>query len=167
MALIVEDGSGLANSESYASVAEASAYFMARAQADAWDVVDDKEAALRLATDYIEQTYRLRWIGLRGSDDQALSWPRENAMMPDMDEFIANNVVPVEVKRAAYELALRSASAPLLTDTEREVSSEAIAGALSVTYVAGSNRQTKYEAVERVLRPLLLAGSSQSLVTRA
>lgn len=167
MALIVEDGTAKANAESYATVAQATAYLAARAKGDAWDAVEDKEAALRLATDYIEQTYRGRWIGDKKTNSQALSWPRDNAMRQDEFEYIPGSAIPTEVVNACCEMALRTASGDLLTDLDREVASESISGAVSVTYAQGGSRQKRYEAVERMLRMLLTAGAGQVPMERA
>jgi len=174
MGLIVEDGTGLSNSESYASVAEADAYHAARGNTD-WDAVDDKEAALRKATEHMLQTYTLRWSGYRAKSTQALDWPRsqaerKNVLMGSAVEGIVyyeSTVVPMEVKRACMELAVRAASAALTADLDREVASESVSGAVSVTYVQGSRRQVKYAVVDMILEPLLARGSSGLGVVRA
>jgi hypothetical protein len=160
MALIVENGSGLENAESYASVAFADAYFSARAKGDAWDAVDDKEAMLRLATEHMLQRYRLRWAGARRYQTQALDWPRINVPMKDLDDgefetYYPNDSVPPEVQKACCELAIRAASASLMEDLGREVLSESVAGAVSVTYAQGSGRQVKHAAVDAMLSPYL------------
>lgn len=80
MALIVEDGTGLAAAEAYASVAEADTYHTARGREATWTDLDAdvKERALRLATDYMQQAYRSLWAGTRKTTAQALDWPRWN-----------------------------------------------------------------------------------------
>ena len=84
MSLIVEDGTGRADAESYASVSVADAYHTARGNT-AWAALATtalKEAALRKATDYLGQTYGLRWKGYRMTTTQALDWPRELVCRP-------------------------------------------------------------------------------------
>ena len=162
MALIVETGAGLANAESYASVAAADSYFAKLgSRADLWDAVDDKDAALRGATQYMEQTYRLMWSGTRNTDAQALSWPRADARSSDKWNYYANNVVPTEVVVACCELALEwnTASGLLIQSLGPEVASESVSGAVSVTYRAGSTRQITYWAAERLLQPLFANSS--------
>lgn len=110
MAFTVEDGTGVADSNSYATVAFVDAYFLERA-VTAWTGVDSvKEAALIRATDYIEARYGYRFIGEQVATDQSLSWPRYNA--GDYDE----TEIPVKLQRATAEYALRALSAALAPD---------------------------------------------------
>ncbi|MAR55997.1 MAG: hypothetical protein CMM93_02335 [Rickettsiales bacterium] len=83
MAFVTEDGTGLAEANSYVSVAEADAYHADRGNA-AWIGEDSaKQSALIKATDYLEQTYGRRWKGERLYADQALEWPRTvDALLP-------------------------------------------------------------------------------------
>lgn len=160
MALIVETGAGLANAESYASVAEATAYFGGRNKADDWDAVDDKEAALRNATDYITQTYSGAWSGFRSRTEQALDWPRVDVPWDDDPSgAYPSNAIPAALKRACIELALRAGSGNLIEDLERETLSETV-DVISVTYAPGGSRQKRYTVAERLLRPLLNGGST-------
>lgn len=161
--MIVEDGTGLANADSYASVAEAVTYFGSRGKADDWDGVDDQEAALVKATDYMEHVYRLRWLSYRTTSVQALSWPRAWVPIPDapggygvgsLATYVPNNVVPTEVKRACMELALRSASAELAPDLDRKVLSETV-GPLSTQYDPSSPPYKIYRDVDMMLSSLL------------
>jgi hypothetical protein len=85
MALIVETGQAGSTSESFASVADADLYHSNRGNT-AWAAIAStalKEAALRKATDYMEQSYRLRWLGYRHTEAQALSWPRDEVQRSD------------------------------------------------------------------------------------
>ena len=155
MALIVEDGTGRADAESYVSVSEASSYFEKRGLIDAWGDVDDQEAALRKASDYLGATYRLMWSGKRVSATQALDWPRTGVRRSDFDGYYAEDAVPSEVVRACAELALRAGSGTdLLSDVERLTKSESV-GPISVTYADGASPQLKFEAVDRLLAPLI------------
>ena len=167
MAIIVEDGGGLAGAETYCSVSYATAHHGARAQGDAWDAVDDKEAALRLAAEFIEQTYRGAWQGQRSTSKQALDWPRMNVPWPDSPKRLREyNVIPSEVMKACAELALRTASGALLADLGRETVSETV-DVISVTYKAGGARQTRFASVDGWLRSLLKGGGSMISLVRA
>lgn len=171
MALIVEDGTGRADAESFASVAEADIYHAARGQGDAWDGADDKEVALRLATDYLEQAFRGRWLSFRVTSTQRLSWPRAWVTMPDAPygygswaAFIPNNVVPPEVKQACMELALRAVSGALAPDLARTAVVEKV-GPIEVQYSRSAPAFVQYRAVELLLMPFLTnAGASVKLV---
>jgi hypothetical protein len=164
MAIVVEDGSGLANAETYISVADATSYFTKRGKGDAWDEVEDKEAALRLATEYMLAVYRPLWAGARVTDTQALDWPRVD--VPRLDSaggyrtypsYYAQNVVPEEVKRACAELALKTPNGDLLIDQEaRQVKREKV-GPLETEYFDGASggEQIRYPMVDAMLQMLL------------
>ena len=81
MALIVEDGTGLQNSESYISVSSADDYHAKRGNT-AWAALDAaaKEAFLRRGTEYIDTVYTFK--GHRLKHDQALAWPRNVEGVP-------------------------------------------------------------------------------------
>lgn len=177
MAIVVEDGTGRADAESYISVADADAYFAARGNA-AWAALTEpqKEQALRKGTDYIGQTYRLRWKGSRVNGVQALDWPRSwvqrddfrygplngMAMIGGIYYFPADEV-PVEVARATAELAVRSLSADLLSDQGAQVTGETV-GPISVTYADGARQTTRYTAIDAMLAPFLKAGGQIAVV---
>ena len=168
MSLIVEDGSKVDGAESYATTGQADTYLANRGVAD-WSTLSatEKEQALRRATDYMAQTFRNRWNGFRNSSTQALDWPRTYCPMPDklygesQDSWVADNIVPAEVRNACVELAYRAAAGELLTDLGREVKSESVSGAVAVTYTGGS-RQTTFDAVNRLLEPYLSGGGLNS-----
>lgn len=105
--LIVETGAGLATANSYATAAEATAYFDALSTATAWSnaTTDNKEKALRMATQWLDTTYGQVWIGTRESSTQALDWPRVYAY-DAAGELIAD-VVPLRLKAATAELAVK------------------------------------------------------------
>ena len=111
MTLIVEDGTGLANSNSFVSVAEADDY-LGNVGATAWSeaTLDAKEAALIRATAYLS-TY-FRWKGARvNGRAQALSYPRQG--VTDCEgNAVPSDAVPVEVKAATYQAALFELSNP-------------------------------------------------------
>jgi hypothetical protein len=75
--MIIEDGSGLEDADSYASIAKADDYHQARGN-DYWIAASaaNKEAALVRACDYIEQGYSRLWHGARTTSRQRLSFPR-------------------------------------------------------------------------------------------
>ncbi len=160
MSLIVEDGSGVVGAESYASVAQASSYHAARGST-AWDDVDDKEAALRKATDYMLQNYRLGWKGYRVNPEQALDWPRSECYVSGyrLGKFSSNylvpsNVVPNEVRNACIELALKATVEDLNPDLTQQVLNNSV-GSISVTYSEASPQHKRFRAIDMMLRHLL------------
>lgn len=108
MALVLEDGTGLANSNSYVSLAEAGVYFSADlVTSPLWDALPDQENQLIWATRVLDQ--KTRWRGTTANNNgttivQALRWPRQN--MWDRDgNSVSNLIVPIQVKQATCEMA--------------------------------------------------------------
>lgn len=153
MSLIVEDGTGLADAESYVSAATAGAYHDGMGNS-AWDAATEaaKESALRRATQYIDSQYRFRGDPL--TTTQALAFPRDDGA-----------TWPIKrLSDACCELALRALTGSLFADQSGgEVLSESI-GPVSVTYApSGLGQQTRYAAVDALLAPLTAGGSRTSL----
>lgn len=153
MSLIVETGTGSATSESYCSVADALAYHSARGNTT-WATIttDQQEAALRRATDFIEQVYGQAWQGLVVNSTQALSWPRSgvsvNGYVLDYD------AIPKALINATAEMALRAAAGELMSDLSQGVIREKV-DVLEVEYDRYTARNTIYSAVASMLKPLL------------
>lgn len=164
MALIVEDGNGLLDAESYASVAEANAYHVAL-NTTTWTGTDPaKEAALRAATSYVDGRYGASFPGWKRTKDQALLWPRSAAV--DASGWSIDSTgaaaVPPALKRAVMYLASIALSAQLAPDVERggrikAKSIDAGQGAVGVSteYEAGAPVGTTYRTAELLLAPLL------------
>lgn len=111
MAFVVEDGTGVSDANSYTDVAFADEYFNDRGIAE-WDGSnEEKQAALILATDYVELRFGRRWIGEMANPLQGLSWPR-------VAEGIPEDEVPVKLQRAVCEYAKRALTAQLAPDPE-------------------------------------------------
>lgn len=117
--LVVEDGSGKADANSYASRDTGNAYAEAHLYADNWTSATDarKDAALAMATRLIDQEFQ--FAGYKTDELQALQWPRTEVRDPDLGEpvagspkFISNyyldpNVIPAAVVNATCELAIQ------------------------------------------------------------
>lgn len=170
MALIVEDGSNVAGAESYESVTNADTYHSNRGNA-AWAALANpaKEQALRKATDYMTQAYRLRWAGYRTHSTQALDWPRGWVPIKDtnyLGVYVDPNTIPNEIKAVCCELALMSLDGDLAPNIERETASESV-GSISVSYFQGSIQHTVYRAVDLALKPFLRNNGSGIEIVRA
>jgi len=173
MALVVETGSGMANAESYASVAEADAYHVAHSASAVWSaaLTADKERCLRLATQYLDIRYGLRWVGLRANLAQALDWPRSSAR--DVDSSILGGIsdcegfvlpstqIPPAVKAATAEAALRFLSGQdLLTDLSnpagvRESSVNVGPVTETTVYFQPNGPTAVYQVIDGLLRKLV------------
>jgi hypothetical protein len=161
MALIIEDGTVVVGAESYCTEAFADIYHENRANSD-WNLVIDKEAALRKATDYMIQAYRSSWSGYRADSTQNLDWPRTNVYLNDFAEevSIASNIVPVEVQNACAELALKTYSETLLVEDITQKVTQEIIGPITVKYSDTSTQSYKYyTAVNSMLKSYLKPSS--------
>lgn len=108
MALVIEDGTGVENADSYVTITYVNDYHTARG-ATKWTGADSlKEQCIRRATDYIEKRFGHRFRGVKQSRAQALSWPRFNAK--DNSGFLYNeeDIIPRKLKMAVAEYALRA-----------------------------------------------------------
>jgi hypothetical protein len=117
LTLIKEDGTGRADANSYASVADGDAYFDAHLYATAWTAAtsDRKAQALVMATRLIDSEFQFN--GFQAHGEQALQWPRERCPDPDSgplsvlvlglvgDNFVEPDLVPVPVLQATCEMA--------------------------------------------------------------
>lgn len=166
MALVVEDGSGSANANSYLSVANADTYHTDHSASTTWSSAStaNKEKALRLATQYLDAKYGRRWVGTRWSLDQALDWPRSYVVLYDI-YTVSTSTVPQELKDACAELALRQLTdtdlMPDLTNAFNISEEEVTAGSVSTRtkYVGGGKSQLKrYRLVEAILKRLIKTG---------
>jgi len=168
MSIIIEDGTGKSDAESFISVETASAYFTARG-VTTWDALDtgeetvNREAALRKATDYLTAVYRDRWEGVRYTETQALDWPRAGVVRDSWQ--VDTDEIPIEVQRAEAELALKSASDDLLADQTQGVVKEKV-GVIEVEYSEHSPARVRYSFIDAMLRPYLnsVAGCNVPLV---
>ena len=169
--LITETGVGLADAESYASVAAADAR-CASLGLTAWAALTeaDKEIALRRATLFMA-TYRTRWAGRRVYQRQALDWPRYNVAV---DGFtVPSTAVPVDVINACIDLAVRAGNGEDLLpdlDTGSNAIKKDKTGPLETEYFQNTtDARERFVAVDALLAPYFgSAGGGNSIkVTRA
>jgi hypothetical protein len=174
MTLVVEDGTGKANAESYVSVADCAAYATKRALSFPGTDVPNSEAALRLATAFIDNTYRARFTGYRTyRRAQALEWPRVGAYVyipnnsSDMAyaggydpayDYIGQNEIPVEIINATCEAAIREFTTPgtLSPDLDRGNAVKRLkAGSVEIEYGASATATTTFQTIDLALSGLL------------
>ena len=112
MALVVEDGTGKATSESYISVADADTYVSAYATDKdgvapaTWTGASTavKENALRVATQWIDRRHEGRWKGEKSVKTQRLSWPRSGVIADGIT--VDDDAIPRGLTEAEVEVAL-------------------------------------------------------------
>jgi hypothetical protein len=177
VSLIVEYGTGNANSESYADQEFADAYHSDRNNT-AWATLTQaqKEAYLRQATDFMMELYRLRWKGRRVLINQALDWPRVGVILEDFGGSQGRNgfgsyglfqvdykSVPIEIKKACVELALRAMNGVLSIDLAQKVLRKKV-GPLEVEYDPNSPQWVRYRKIDETVRPFLLGTADGTVV---
>lgn len=143
--------------DSFVSNAEADAYHAARGRTE-WAAAGAgaRDAALRLATAYLDGRYR--WRGAIAAADQPLGWPRLGAVDREGRLLVG---IPQKLREAACELALEALAGPLAPAEPRGgmVAAEAVAG-IAVTYAAGAPAGPVYPFVDLLLAGLHDAGTA-------
>lgn len=145
--MIVEDGTGLLDANSYASIATADAFAaLSGAGIDAalaWAALDDaaKEQHLIIATDYIDRKFKGEWKGDELKEGiQSLAFPRRiNAgWWDDFDNKVINGL-PAGLVRATVCMALESMDKNGALDDlpESGVISERVTNSIQVQYQEG------------------------------
>lgn len=167
MAIVVEDGTGKTNADSYISVADADTYNTAHNADTVWDAATTaaKEKALRLATQYLDNNYNGRWFGSRSNDDQALAWPRSG--VEDIDGYaIENDEMPQKLKDACVEAAVRSANGTSLMpdidepgNIKREHDKVDVIES-EVEYVGGKSQIALFRIIDKLLVGLYATSST-------
>lgn len=173
MSIIVEDGTGKSDAESYCTVAYCDDYFSKRNNTS-WAALDTetKEGCLRLATDYMVQIYRNKWNGRRVLTTQSLDWPRVGVVISDFTQTqftsyglfqVDYTIVPEEVKKACAELANRASIAVLSVDQTQSVTEETV-GPITVKYDTNSPDIVRYNVIDNLLKVYMSSGGSNAMV---
>lgn len=164
--IVVEDGTGLVNSNSFCSVAEADSYFTARG-ITTWTslTLEKREFALIKATDYINSAFKFR--GKKMTPTQALNFPRTKLV--DDDGYTVEGV-PNKLKEAVFECAsIVSSGKEMFSKQESKgaIVSENIAGALSFTYDVSQKLKDKstYDSINLRLRGLVIDTMGKTIIT--
>ena len=137
----LEDGTGLPDATSYCSVDEFKQYHLNRGT-DYSSLTDDQiQAALNIATEYIDSSYSFK--GYVTSVSQSLAFPRF-----DIGD---TNQVPSGVKLACCYLAGKALTDNIFDEVDENIVSESIGGQISKTYKGKYSKS--YKAVEKYLAP--------------
>lgn len=167
--LVVEDGTGLVDSNSYVSLSEADDYWELRNEGSSgWGALSDdaKTASLVRAAQYLDYAYR--YVGDRYSTIQAMTWPRVVFFDADARAMFAD-IIPQRIKDAQCELAREDAIVgKLLAPVDRggRVQSESV-GPLSVSYFADAPATKQFPLVDAILTDLLAVPAGGGLTISA
>lgn len=134
--IYIEDGTGQANAQSYATVAELVAYAAARSVALPPTELEQEGLLLEAAAFLEMLAVDPGFIGRRNSRTQALAWPRTGASVESF--VIPATEIPREIKMAQMQLALDALVVELLPTRSAPdrgtILEESIEGAVSVKY---------------------------------
>lgn len=162
MSLIVEDGTGVANANSYVSVADFKTYALAR-KITVPSATDDCEALLIKAMDYLEI---IRFRGVLKLDAQPLQWPRTTV---DCWNMIMPVAFSINLAKAQCVLAVAAQTIDLLPATAANrrgpLISQSVYGAVSQTFglpTAGADFTPYIPQIRLLLRGLLANDGSGS-----
>ncbi len=164
MALVIEDGSGKTNAQSYVSVADVQAYGVTYGLT----TTGLTEAMVMRAMRYLEDIYFERWIGVKKTEEQALAWPRAWATRKD-GYTQGESTIPVEVKNAVSALAIRAITstslAPDITRSDAVLEEEV--GPIRVKYRDNAPTVTIYRDVDAMLKPVLAMTGNSGRIWRS
>jgi hypothetical protein len=170
MALVIEDGSGVAGATSYVTLTEARAYAAARGLTlPSGDPA--LEQLLTKGTDYLEGL-RGRFKGNKANGSGYLQWPRTNADGTgiDVDGYTVDpTTIPSELKLAQCQLAVElQTQDPTPTTSGPAVRQETI-GPITTVYAVGDNAGNPLPVmpkVEALLAPLFSSSWGRVSTTR-
>ena len=170
MALVVEDGTGKTDANSYLSEADADTYNTNHSVSTDWSGATqaNKEIALRLATQYLDVRYKSLWKGVKYADAQALDWPRIWAEKEGTydSSYYDQESIPQILKDATAELALRVIEGDTLFDDiikPGTIKSQSVTvGPIkkSTSYMGGYTQVKKYPLIDGLVKSLIKNSSS-------
>jgi hypothetical protein len=174
MTLIVEDGTGVANANSYIDLTFLTAFASARGLTI--PTVDaTKEQYAILAMDYIES---VRFCGSKVDSSQSLQWPRTGVSIDGVD--FAEDEIPLRLKDAQCQLVVALQAGILLwpkpiTSSSEGVVIEKTVGPLTKKFsankskgeIANSRSRIVIAQVEVLLAGLMSCGCASLKILRA
>lgn len=162
--LIIEDGSIVANANSFATDDEFKTYANLRCM-PVPATQPEREALLALAMDYLFSV-ELKMQGCRISIDQELPYPRKGACANGFK--IPSDSIPKAIKNAQMELALQANGSDILVSEQvQNLASFNVDGVYSETYFNGGGwTQVRTDRADAYLNPLYINGGSSNIMER-
>ena len=161
--LIVEDGTGKDDSNSYADLAYADNYFSVRNNST-WQTynIGQRKSALIKGAAYVEQ---YDFIGTKKTATQAMQWPRINAKVDGY--LLDSTLIPKALKDAQCEASLRAAAGEIMADIESGSTIEETVDVITVKYSEHSSTGvTRYPVIESLLRKLVTSSGNYHRTVR-
>lgn len=179
MALVTEDGTGLATAESYLSVADFDTYWSLRTTDPVYTAASlgsatttQKEEALRVSSQETDAEFETSWPGNRLVTTQALDWPRSSATYFD-GTAISSSAVPTELESYIAERAARyiaNIATGLIPDSDAPSGSltreKLKAGPVEIdtTYQGGATQQKTFPKLDLLIQSILIAPGGSAVI---
>lgn len=159
--ITVEDGTGVADANSYVSIADARTYAANRGVTLPAD--NDAVAAMLIkATDYLE-AQACKYQGQKTNCDYALQWPRSGVVICCVE--IANNVIPKQLKDAQSALVVAQNEGLVLQPnvTAGDYVTEETVGPITTKYAdpIKAGITARFTGVDSLLEPLFFSSCGQ------
>jgi hypothetical protein len=172
MALVLEDGTGVTTANAYVDTAFVTAYLTAKGD-EFWADQDTltKESAIVRATFAMDGKYGQSFIGIKGSQAQALQWPRVKALdstegVTDADGYVVDPAtIPTILKNIVSEIALIELTERFLvhaTTRDDMVTLEKV-GPLTTEWAEGAPTVTYYPHIDSMMLASGLGTSSAGI----
>jgi len=162
----VEDGTGVANANSYVSVADVKAY--ANQRGVVLPSTDDEIAAMIIkATDYLE-SFACKYQGRKTDCAQSLQWPRTGVVM--CCEDFPSDQIPKQLKSAQASAVLIQNEGLILQPnvTAADYVIEETVGPITTKYAnpIQAGISATFTALDALLEPLFFAACGQGFPLR-
>lgn len=165
MALVVEDGTGVAGANTYHSLVTATAYFAERPNT-AWTAATDAQrtAALLFSTQWLEERYGPYLDGAILDSEQSLLWPR-STFYDSTGRIVETGTVPERWKNAQLEAAAAHLTSGLNEVRSRGGAIESVrAGSVGVTFADSAPLGRTFPFIDSLVSTLLVYWGTRRLV---
>lgn len=159
MALIIEDGTGVTNANSYETLVNIRAFATARGETLPTDDTE-LEALVIDAMDYIE-SFRSRFKGSKVSPTQPLQFPRNNVVIEGYN--YPSNEIPNDLKKALAQAVIEANSTDLQPNTAQAIKRERV-DVIEVEYQDSTSADVVFFKILNYLEVLLNTGSDSGFV---
>lgn len=153
MALVVEDGSGKSDSNSYSNTASADAYYADQGYAG----VTSTDGSLIRGSRALDERYRSQLQGIKSTTGQAMAWPRDGVEDED-GNVLASDAIPARWVMASQEMA-RTLTASQTDDAPASVK-RVKAGSAEVEFSAPKDLRTILSYVDELVSVYLKGGGN-------
>ena len=143
---------GASDANSYVTKAEADSYFGDRLHSEDWDDADNPDSALVTASRMLD--WYVKWKGWRSSTTQSMLWPRTEVLRRD-GTSVDDDIIPPEVKTAAFELAYSSLSESRTSDDPMAGLDQIKAGSLMIKAGSGGYDSTALDTIPEHIYKIL------------